>query len=149
MLCATSTLAAGVNLPARRVIIRHAWKGRPTTPIDGTWCAGARVGEGVLLGCKRGACSCCGLGARQECIARPTTNCWHIKHVFADAAAGRSYRQMAGRAGRAGIDTHGECILINQVRFAGLATEGSRQSTVLLTCLRPCHLRPFVGRFTF
>ncbi|GIL88385.1 hypothetical protein Vretifemale_16356, partial [Volvox reticuliferus] len=59
VLTATSTLAAGVNLPARRVIFRHTYIGKQDNPIDAT-----------------------------------------------------KYRQMSGRAGRAGIDTAGESYLI-------------------------------------
>ncbi|DBA82952.1 TPA: hypothetical protein ACH3X1_006731 [Trebouxia sp. C0004] len=61
VLCATSTLAAGVNLPARRVIFRHHYQGIQS----------------------------------KESVLRAT-----------------EYRQMAGRAGRAGIDTQGEAILL-------------------------------------
>ena len=59
VLCATSTLATGVNLPARRVIFKHIYIGRPSMTIDST-----------------------------------------------------KLRQMAGRAGRAGVDTNGEVYIV-------------------------------------
>ncbi|XP_042498308.1 helicase and polymerase-containing protein TEBICHI isoform X2 [Macadamia integrifolia] len=76
VLTATSTLAAGVNLPARRVIFRQPRIGRDF--IDGT-----------------------------------------------------KYRQMAGRAGRTGIDTKGESILICK------AEEVKRITTILNDCCPP------------
>ena len=66
VICATSTLAAGVNLPAHRVIFR-SFSGWPT-------------GGG-------------------------STSTWGPLRV-------NDYRQMAGRAGRAGLAKHGESVLL-------------------------------------
>ncbi|KIZ04600.1 DNA polymerase theta subunit [Monoraphidium neglectum] len=62
ILAATSTLAAGVNLPVRRVVFRQNYIGTKDCPLDAT-----------------------------------------------------RYRQMAGRAGRAGIDSQGEAILLGNL----------------------------------
>ena len=128
VLCATSTLAAGVNLPARRVVIRHAWKGRPTTVIDGTWCARSRCVRAGGEQARRSRTEVPGrralTAARMSREHRQPQSGKPACRVNAPTAAlpvrcsppvtRCSYRQMAGRAGRAGIDTHGECILINQ-----------------------------------
>ena len=66
VLVATSTLAAGVNLPAQRVIVAEPWIGMPHQLLT---------------------------------VSR--------------------FQQMAGRAGRAGIDTKGEAILMLDTRHPG------------------------------
>lgn len=122
VLCATSTLAAGVNLPARRVVIRHPYKGRPSNVIDGTWwarCGWARrrtSPRNVVTLQSGSAAQAWWARARAAirlmCLLRMPHSAWLSYPT--DPWPPRSYRQMAGRAGRAGIDTCGECILVNQ-----------------------------------
>jgi replicative superfamily II helicase len=101
VLVATQTVAAGVNLPAQRVIVRDPWVANPNNLLDHS-----------------------------------------------------TFRQMAGRAGRAGKDTRGEAIIIqdkqldSRIRWLeGLLTQPVRRrrpraqlQCACLTCpsLSPC-----------
>ena len=72
---ATSTLAAGVNLPVRRVVFRDTFKGLRSNELDGN-----------------------------------------------------EYLQMAGRAGRALTDTHGEAVVVAKVLWSGNGNGGNGSS---------------------
>eukprot|EP00966_Prymnesium_polylepis_P324604 7380630-Prymnesium_polylepis.4 len=91
VLCATSTLSAGVNLPARRVLFSAAtgWHGgRPLVADAG--------GDGGAVGGAGGAGSGVSGGDGNE-----------------KGFIGLNlYKQMAGRAGRAGMTDAGESVLV-------------------------------------
>lgn len=95
VLCCTSTLAAGVNLPARRVVFRSATGWMEQRSNDGS---GGGSGNGN------------GNGGGNSGRARAPD-----RFITLNA-----YRQMSGRAGRAGMCTSGESVLI-------VRSDGERQ----------------------
>lgn len=86
VICATSTLAAGVNLPARRVIMFNDYRGMAK---EGGWLDSA------------------------------------------------TYQQMAGRAGRAGLDATGESVIFarDERRFEAIKTLVHAAPNTLTSCL--------------
>ena len=148
VLCATSTMAAGVNLPARRVIFRHAHLLiSPLRPSKGC----CQMNGSTAFRHMARSCTPPRPHPVQALLTPPYSNdvLWGLRHermtlnlaavhfggtpwflhnlLQADAVCrehyvgwdapqnaldATRYRQMAGRAGRAGIDTHGEAILI-------------------------------------
>jgi DNA polymerase theta len=107
VLCATSTLAAGVNLPARRVIFRQPYIGLPSNPLDPTryrWVVQPRARALSRAACRNAACEL----PPPPAASRPR----HVSSSSPAAVFIARRRQMAGRAGRAGIDDAGEAILL-------------------------------------
>jgi hypothetical protein len=108
VLTATSTLAAGVNLPVRRVVFRQHYIGLSDNRIDPT-----RYRQMVGGGCDggdRGIAGVQGPGAAPRLLAaaQPTEGAGLTMRC-----PGRAPLPcQAGRAGRAGIDSCGEAIML-------------------------------------
>ena len=119
VLCCTSTLSAGVNLPARRVIFLscNGWFGS-SRASDGDAAAAGTAIEGAAAGAASGM----GAGGNSD-------------KTFIGV---NQYRQMAGRAGRAGMTDEGESVLV--VHSDAERHRAEKLLGMGAECLRSCFL---------